>query len=181
VCIFIGLDTNASNAVPIVLVGNKLDLADECRAVSTDEANRAAILRRCAFAETSAKTADLGQTVDVVFGQLLMHGFDVPLTVTVTSSGGGSLTRATATGGGSMKVSRSLSARRRLGRSRSAGIMSTPNAGGGTAEQQEKTMQCRHLAANNVQQQQAHSCLTNNQTLHCREAEELQDSRCVIL
>jgi Ras family len=170
------------NAVPIVLVGNKLDLADECRTVSTDDASRAAHARHCAFAETSAKSADLGQTVDAVIGQLLTHGFDVPLALHAVSSCDGSLTRATTSGGGSMKVTRGLSARRRLGRSRSAGIMSVSASGGGTSaelQDKEKTMQCRHMT-NNVKQQQIQCRMPNNQTMS-REAEELHDSRCVIL
>lgn len=58
--------TQASDAVSIVIVGNKLDAAAEARQVSLLEASAFALAQRCAYVETSART---GEGVEVRGGE----------------------------------------------------------------------------------------------------------------
>lgn len=173
---------SAARSVPIALVGNKLDLDNKFdRAVSTEEANDAASSRHCAFAETSAKTCDVGQTVNSVLGQLLMRGFGDQLIASSSANSGRSGESIKTSGKGSLKgTPRGLSGKKRLDRSRSVGIMSVPVEHIETTS--ENNIQQRHLA-NDVKlptRVTVQRRISNSQTSLSPNFEELPDSRCVI-
>lgn len=178
---------NRFNTTPVVLVGNKLDLACNSRAVSTDEASHAASTRHCAFAETSAKTSDIGQAIDAVLGQLLVIGFDVPLAASTTSSSPPAdvdeLGFKTGTGSVRARRGQGQGSRKKLGRSRSAGLMITTassnqsptNRGSPVISGSKVRLQQRHSTANQLTTGGSH--VTDDELLN----DQLQDSRCVIL
>jgi len=152
--------------------------------VSTDEASCAASARRCAFAETSAKTTYLGPTVDSLIGQLLVGGFDVPplmlsSAVVQTANGSSAVKDTSATEVAQVKVMRAPSGRRRLGRSRSAAIMSTATPSNETRGRGD-IARCSDLAKEGKQPQRLRST-SQTDLRRCVNGDGVQDWRCVIL